>query len=881
MKFLMNKKKMTATTIIVTLVASIALFAIANAQTVFYPVIGGVDLRQVGLMENQMPAGILYGWGTRLPAGVTPDIRMPTRAYMSFTPNPIGVGQTLLVNVFYTPSSQRVYKTTNYTITITKPDSQKVVFDTRSWTSERTSYIQYVPDMVGTYTLEFSVPENYWPRGTYYDYTQGGCYNMTASILGLASTTGPQTLTVQAEQVFSWPPAPLPTDYWTRPVAKELREWWPILGAYPGTGYVGGQSNWATLYPGCNVAWSERYNFHPWVPAPNTAHILRKEVQSIGGVIGGQANQYPASGSVTQPSVAYAGYAYETKDVLVNGVPTSCAVCYKIRTGEIKYARPISQGGFTPTIVSYLDPAAIDTPYYGTSATWSVELISITGGRLIKVDPNTGAISGNYSISPLTTGTYYRNGDGTGVGPFVLTVQNIGNTTNPNYRLIKWTTRGTATDVRNRVIENTTYAKSSLPTVIDWSAGLGADITIPQVQSTYLGIIIQTYNLWTGILLRNVSDTDIPYVPSNYVADHGRVAAYMKQDAQGTTGGYYKAWDMTTGAVAWTGDSTPYPWGQVGFAAYSVSSGYGKILLSTYAGVAAWDWETGKLAWLYVDKGIPYEAPYITNTTNINPFFNRVDIVDGKAFAVTIEHGETSPYYRGWGLRAINITTGELIWKFNAITGGTGFNSNPYGIVEDGYLIGSSGQDGTEYVFGKGKSATAVDAPNVEISLGTSALITGSVMDMSPAQPNTPCVAPESMTLQMEYIHLQEPIGGIYQNESLVGVPVSLSAIGSDGTFIDLGTVTSNGYYGTFSKAWEAPKEDTYTITATFAGSDAYSISSAATAITVGPAPPETPGTGGNVTSPDNTNLLYGILAAVVIAILIGLAALVLTLRKR
>jgi hypothetical protein len=77
--------------------------------------------------------------------------------------------------------------------------------------------------------------------------------------------------------------------------------------------------------------------------------------------------------------------------------------------------------------------------------------------------------------------------------------------------------------------------------------------------------------------------------------------------------------------------------------------------------------------------------------------------------------------------------------------------------------------------------------------------------------------------------------------------------------------------------AWTPPKEDTYTITASFASDDSYGSSSAATGLSVGPAP-ETPSTPEIPTPVDNTMLLYGILALVVIAILIGIAAL---LRKR
>jgi hypothetical protein len=213
-----------------------------------------------------------------------------------------------------------------------------------------------------------------------------------------------------------------------------------------------------------------------------------------------------------------------------------------------------------------------------------------------------------------------------------------------------------------------------------------------------------------------------------------------------------------------------------------------------------------------------------------------------------------------------------LVWKIK--------NPMVPGAIADGYLTASNNYDGYMYVFGKGKSEATVTGPETTVPLGTAVLIEGTVMDLFPAHPGTPCVSKDSMTTQMENIHLQMPITGLWNNETLTGVPVTLTAIGSDGSVYDLGSVTTNGYYGTFSHAWTPPKEDKYTVMASFAGDESYGSSSAATAINVGPAPttPETP----EIPTPvDNKNLLYGVLVAVVVAIVIGLAALIGVFRKK
>jgi hypothetical protein len=89
--------------------------------------------------------------------------------------------------------------------------------------------------------------------------------------------------------------------------------------------------------------------------------------------------------------------------------------------------------------------------------------------------------------------------------------------------------------------------------------------------------------------------------------------------------------------------------------------------------------------------------------------------------------------------------------------------------------------DGYLYWFGKGKSATTVTAPDIVVSKGTGVVIRGTVLDLSPAQPGTPCVSKDSMSTQMEYLHMQKPIDGMWHNLTMTGVPVALTAIGSDG----------------------------------------------------------------------------------------------------
>jgi hypothetical protein len=123
----------------------------------------------------------------------------------------------------------------------------------------------------------------------------------------------------------------------------------------------------------------------------------------------------------------------------------------------------------------------------------------------------------------------------------------------------------------------------------------------------------------------------------------------------------------------------------------------------------------------------------------------------------------------------------------------------------------------------------------------------------------------------MEYLYMQQSCPA-----DVTGVPVKLEAFGSDGSYIEIGTVTSDPY-GNFKYMWTPPTTGLYTIMATFAGDDSYFSSYAGTALGVTAAPPaaepvEIPA------YPDYTPMFAVLIVAVVVAIIIGI---VILLRKK
>ncbi len=879
MHFKRNIAKTNTPIILILLIASATIMAIqANAQTTLPPGVTPTNLQSNGSIP--------------LPAGVTPDIPINTIASLSFTPNPIGIGQSLLVNIWIHPATHGSRYLSSYTVTFTKPDGstdQKVV---NSYQADTTAWFNYAPDQVGTWKVKFAFPGGYFPAGNYTgtpgSFVGAGPFSFTQSVYYKPSSDGPYDLTVQQNMVMSWPVAPLPTDYWTRPVSPENREWWPILGNYPGTGIVGGGSNW----PANTNTYMSNYLFTPYALGPNTCHVVWRRQGSEGGLIGGIEGQTsyiagsPGPGAGT-PTIIYNGRCYQTltkvMQVIVNGsyrsMPTTVWECYDLRTGQVYW----DQTGNTqiPTVISYRAQEFQAVPGAVSYNRGYPELVFVGGGRFIKYEPNSGNVDVNVSIAPLTTGTFYND-------PYFLSIQTIGSGANAQYRLINWTVLGSAgtgavalSNFQLAILNNITWPFSSLGTV-DYETGIS--VTTYGFSSSATGVTteqgIQAASITTGQLLWNItSGVGYPFFSgSTSVADHGKFAVRFDD-------GYWYCWDLSSGKQLWKSELTTWPWGT--FGCYGTASYGGNIIANQYDGVAAYNWTNGKVSWLYQSKSpFAFETPYQDN----NPYFTGVTVIaDGKIFTYNTEHTPSQPETRGWKLGCINATNGKNVWN---ITG----DMVP-GAVADGYITAASSYDGYEYVFGKGPSVTSVMTPDTAVEKGTTVVIKGTVMDMSPgdqgsyqnptAAPNSqtapgkvPCVSSDSMETQMEYLYLQRPIDGLSHNLTITGVPVLLTAIGSDASVYEIGTIVTNGYYGTFGATWSPPKEDTYTIVAQFGGDNSYGSSSAATTLVVGPTP-STPSQPEPQTPIDYSMTIVGAAVAVIIAVAIAAVAIILLVRKK
>jgi hypothetical protein len=841
---------------------------------------------QTVLPSNVTPTNVQSGASIPLPAGVIPGYTVTPNVFLSASPSPIGVGQTLLVNMWMQPPVFAGRYFTGYTVTITLPGGTNVTEGPyNSYPGDTTAYFSYTVEQVGIYKLQFNFPGGYFPTGNYS--VASGTFigqsvdSFTQSVYYQPATSPVTDIVVQSAQVASWPTSPLPTEYWTQPVSPNNRDWWTIAGWYPNTGVVGGvSSNGENPWPANTNPYMSNYNYIPYVQAPTSAHVLWDVQAAMSGLIGSDQGDLSLQNGGGNPSIVYDGRCYETLTTVLNGVPQQIWECYNLQTGQIYWEQPVptytTQTVFGPTVAppaSAPNMVVIYSKASGSSTeevtsvnaapSLTVSLLYVGNSRWMTFDPFSGAVTANVSIAPLTTGTEFMNN-------YFLSVQNIGTGANPNYRLINWTVGGVvgagsagyAVNYALEVMSNITWPWSSLPATTDYQAGISALVT--GITSTATGggnaTNIQAASLTTGALLWN---TTVPYM--NFIgqcncADQGKIAVLFE-------GPGYMAWNLATGTLAWTGEQMDYPWGSSSFGAYAVQSAYGLLYRESYNGVYAFNWTNGQIAWHFAAPATPFETPYTFNGTSVYSFNAGGIVADGQLYTYTTEHTPSQPITRGWSLYDINATTGQDIWN---ITG----ELTP-GAISGGYLTASNANDGYMYVFGKGESATTIQAPLTAITEGQSVVLTGTVLDQSPGQPGTPCVSAASMTQWMEYLHMQKPIPA-----NVTGVPVSIDTLDPNGNLVHIATVTSD-ITGSYNYLWQPQVPGKYTVTATFTGDDSYGSSYAETAIgVVGASPTQTP----TATPPQTIADMYFIpaIAGIIVAIaIVGAALALLMLRKR
>jgi outer membrane protein assembly factor BamB len=497
------------------------------------------------------------------------------------------------------------YRFHNFNLTIVAPNGEVTnkIWETAQDTTSNQGY-SFTPTQVGSYQIYFDYPGQ---KVNDYPYLPTSQYKNDTYLPSSASTT----LTVTEAQIGYIDQAPLPTEYWTRPVYGENTMWFTIASNWLGSGAPG---------YGAMIGPNQR-QFTDSAVGSLTSHVMwTKEVQP-GGVVGDNnyenvANTYFEGTAYAQrfvnPIIVYGRIYY--KEPLSFAATGGDTVCVDLRTGNEVWRRsdvPALSFAFlydlgTPNFRGVY-PAVLFTSNFAQAYD------ADTGAFLFNV---TGVPSGTTVFGPL--GEHIR-----------YTMFNNGTPTKPDWYLSSWNSSrmwggtGSTWAIQTSTVNGVTAVQASQGKFYDYLNANTQNVSIPWRNSmpasgTFSASIVAAF--YNDILLcRNGSypalgDTGAPYTyfAVNLNASKGAVGqvlwwntipqpagnitsvSFAGMDAQA---GYFcesyrqtqqfVGFNLRTGAKLWTSDSQAALdfYGSPGPGTLSNVVAYGRIYSSAYSGI--------------------------------------------------------------------------------------------------------------------------------------------------------------------------------------------------------------------------------------------------------------------------------------------------------
>ena len=840
---------------------------------------------------------------------------MKTYPIVDAIPNPVGVGQETLLKCGISEAAPSAsYGWTGITITVESPDGHVETLGPFTTDSTGSTYTTYVPTVVGNYTITTNFPNNTYPETAQ---PMGRPAPILKGTIMLESSISMTLEVIESAETQFYPGHPLPTEYWSRPIDPQLREWYSISG------------NWVERGPNAIAMFQDN--------APETPHVLWASQYEQGGISGGvYADNIIAD--------MYAGDAYEGRfanSVVINGV------LYYNTQGNGLYAQTSIPGVqaidlHTGQKLFFINGTFLNFgqtmyfPSYNVNGVWNY-LWSTSGSTYTAYSTNDGSFQFQFYNVPSGTRVWGPNGE--------ILIYQI------DYRhgwMALW--NSTLAGQQNDIIGTPTYGS--------WSFGVlglgpgGSRVTNPtndigqQVNSgfpvsrhldgsldkcyswnvtiptglsanylrVYQGdrIVGMAFNqtevrLWglpidSMTATRNASvneqslskifdktwNAPAEWLEGNNFIYYTGASDYVTDDTYGdgvmavfdkelTT---HYGFSLVDGSYLWTTHSENYLdlYG-AGAMEHTWYFAYGHLYSVGLAGIMyAYDLQTGQVDWTYTLND-PYNEP----VTGEN-WWGWIDLIaDGKIYIGTLEHSANSPMPRGAPYACVNATDGSQIFRINGLMRETRWGGNP--VIGDGIIAGYDTYDGMVYAMGKGPSKTTVTAPNLGAAPGQSIVISGKVTDVSPGMTTdpritmrfpdgVPAVSDDSQSQHMLYIWKQFEMP---TNSS--GVPVTISVVDANGNFREIGTATTDSS-GSYTLSWMPDISGKYSVVATFAGSEAYYGSYAQTGFVVDEAPSTTTQPTPQPESPADMYILPMSIAIIVVIIIVGIV-LLLAIRKR
>jgi hypothetical protein len=787
---------------------------------------------------------------------------MKTYAYIGATPNPIGVGQEVLIHVGITQQQANVAAGwEGLTVTVTKPDGKTETLGPFKTDATGGTGTIYVPSMTGNYTLQTHFPEQVTTSGI------GGYFGLyiPAGTKMEASDSEVMTLTVQEEPREYWPGIPLPAEYWTRPIDAQFREWSPIAGSW--------LSNPDNLFA--------QYNDD----APDTAHVLWKKPFTTGGLAGGDMGvqgmdcgdayegKFP-NRFILMGKLYYTAGPYEYPRLIH---------CVDLHTGEELWAK------------TFLDNRTIS---FGQLIYWDsynyhavFEYLWVTvGSHWYGFDAFTGELISEYTDVPSGSNIVGEKGE---IYRYSISLSQARMTLWNQSAMVSlqgsWGSQNDRTGSRAlNASQGSRYDRAwalnvSIPTGLTGSVRaiklgdrvVGNDISNEEVRTWGFSLepgregqllfdkTWQTPSEWrTGNLTIGATADSI---------DAGLLTIGVKEQRR------HYGFSTETGEYMWKTEPEHYldiyNYGRYSYIAYDTFFSVGMSGI-----INAYDVKTGERIWQYAATD-PYTEILWSDNWPMRPLF----ITDGKLYLGHEEHSVVDPKPRGAPFICLNVTNGEEIWRVDGLFRQTFWGGTA--IIGDSIIATQDTYSQCVYAIGKGPSATTISAPEDVQPLGKSVLLKGMVTDVSPGTnsadlemrfPNgVPAVSDANMSEWMLYVYKQFP-----RPADVMGVEVVISVIDPNNNIYDIGRAVTDAS-GMFKLMYTPEVPGEYTIIASFDGSGAYYASFAETALGVEEAPEITPEPTPTPVSAADLYFLPAVSGIIVAIIVVGALLALLLLRRQ
>lgn len=611
-----------------------------------------------------------------------------------------------------------------------------------------------------------------------------------------------------------------------------------------------------------------------------------------------QVNTTEATGAVNRPAF---GYYYDQDDVNEHGIQnpgwlftSSYTVGY-----QPEYGYPQMHLSNVPGGTEAMGPNGENLRYAVVSNSTNSYLTQWNSSKVLPMlssgaTPSPLKYIGNVPITPARTGSNVWNG--TAWGPttatnFTALGANQGTSVSYDWNV-------TLTYQGNPFyVSSATIAAAKVGDIVwgynsSWQTGTSSpsyayaqNVTVWAINidptSTAFGTVLYVKNIDTEI---NPTSADPLTGNQNLIYEHsdanlGVFIAILIPAQQ------YYVWNMRTGDLLFTTDAQSqtispygyYTWPSL-ISGTQVKTAYGMLYTGGYSGtICAYPLNsTGSSvspAWKY--EVIP---PGTAGVIKSSPGM-MAGIADGKIYAGCHEHSAETPLEAGNQMKCINATDGTLLWAMSGWVYPSTF------AVADGVLVYLNNYDEQIYGVGQGPTKLTVTAPDVAAPIGTAVTIRGTITDVSPGASQTPvkqnfpnglpAISDASMSGWMEYVYMQKALPS-----TTTGVPISIDVVDSNGNYRHIGDVTSDAS-GMFTLSYKPDIEGSYTVIATFHGSNSYYGTYSETSFAASAAPATAPPTAAPVDLATTQNYVLGIGIAIIIVVAIVGALIMVSLRKR